>query len=270
VTTTTGPKNWRARLTIAPQARLVDNCLMPGRALAVSLLVALVAGGCGGGGGAGGGLPAAQILSRSVARTSGVKSFHVLITIENVPKPSGIGLTHLEGDLTAAGSLRAKVSVVRYEGERLSSEVIITGGALYFKDPSSGEWCKFSLGTKNPVASFFDPAKGVWAVIKGVTDVASDGSEEIGGTDSYRLHAKVRADALTALLKNALVGSPQGARLLPVELWIGKSDLLLRRIRLSGPLSSGEPKDAARTLELSTFGEPMRVKAPPGSSRPCG
>jgi hypothetical protein len=241
---------------------------MPGRALAVSALVALAAGGCGGGGGAPGGPPlsASQIMSRSVARTSAVKSFHALATIKNVGGSSGTAFTRLEGDLTAAGSLHAKVSV-RNTDSPLNLKVIIAGGALYY--PSGGSWCKLSLGTKNPVASFFDPATGVWAAIKGLTEVARDGSEEVGGTASYRLRAKVRADALTTLLRTALVGKPQGARLLPVELWIGKSDLLLRRIRLSGPLSAGERKDAARTLELSMFGEPVPVKAPPNASSDC-
>jgi hypothetical protein len=116
-----------------------------------------------------GGPPAAQIISRSVARTGAVKSFHALVPSENVP-PRGIGLTHLEGDLAAAGSLARGQRHVN--GAPLRSKVIIAGSAVYFKSVQR-RVARFSLGTTNPVASFFDPAKGVWAVIKGATDAAS-------------------------------------------------------------------------------------------------
>src|SRR5207249_1319837 len=157
-------------------------------------------------------------------------SFHVVLTIDNVPAAkTGISLTYLDGDLAVPGSLRAKISGT-FNGVPLSSELIVVGGKTYVKEPFGNVWHVVST-SRNPVA-FFDPAKGVLAVIKGASDVMKDGSEDVGGVASYRLRARVRADALTSLL-----GNPPSAMIVPVELWIGKRDLLLRRIRLTGSVS---------------------------------
>jgi lipoprotein LprG len=224
---------------------------MLGRFLAGSSLLVALATGCGGGGGP----SATRIVSQSAGKTGAVKSFHVVLTIDNVPaSKTGISLTYLDGDLAVPSSLHAKISGT-LNGVPLSSELTVVGGKTYLKDPFSGAWHTVSVGT-NPVA-FFDPAKGVLAVIRGAREVTKDGSEDVGGTASYRLKAKVPADALLPLL-----GNPPSATLLPVELWIGKHDLLLRRIRLSGPVSSAEPKNAIRTLELAAFNETLRITPP--------
>jgi hypothetical protein len=201
------------------------------------------------------GLSASQIVAQSATRTAAVKSFHLVVNIEHVPaSSSGISLTYLEGDVAVPAALQARVGGT-FHGVPLSSELIVLGTKHYLKDPFTGKWSLVSVAM-NP-AAFFDPAKGVLAVIKATRNVAADGSKKVGGVDSYRLKGKVQASALTPLL-----GNPASAKLLPVELWIGKSDLLLRRIRLSGAIAAGEGTNALRTVELSAFGEPVHIVAP--------
>ena len=134
--------------------------------------------------------------------------------------------------------------------------MIAVGTKYFLKDPFTGAW-RVGVDIATTPMAFFDPAKGVLAVIKGARSAATSGSEEVGGVASYRLTAKVRAGALTPLL-----GNSASAELLPVELWIGKGDMLLRRIRLAGPTTSSESKAAVRTVELSAFGESVRIVAP--------
>lgn len=222
----------------------------------LAVVAALVAGGAVTGcGGKGGGLSAGQIVSRSAQRTAAVTSFHLVVDIEHVPaSTTGISVTYLEGDISVPAALRARVGGT-FRGVPLSSELIVIGTKHYLKDPFTGKWSLVPVAM-NP-AAFFDPAKGVLAVVKGARDVAADGSERVGGVDSFRLNGKVRASALTPLL-----GNTASSKLLPVELWIGKSDLLLRRVQLRGPISAGDGKDAVRTVELSAFGEPVHVVAP--------
>jgi lipoprotein LprG len=234
--------------------RVLGDRRLVGCCLAASALLLVLVTGCGGAGGP----AAAQIVSQSAAKTATVKSFHVLVTIDNVPaSKSGISVTYLDGDLAVPNDLRAKISGT-LSGVPLNSELIVAAGGTFLKNPFSGKWQTVSVGT-NPIA-FFDPAKGALAVIKGATDVSKDGSEDVGGTASYRLKATVPANALTPLLGNA-----PGTKSLPVELWIGKQDLLLRRIRLSGPISPAEPANAVRTVELSAFGESVHI-TPPATS----
>lgn len=220
--------------------------------LAAGLLMVMLAAGCGGGAST---PSAAQIIAQSATRTAAVKSFHVVVSVEHVPSPAaGMSIKFLEGDLVVPNRLHAHISGT-LQGVSLTTELIAVGTKYFLKDPFTGVWRAVDLAT-TPMA-FFDPAKGVLAVIKGARSAATSGSEEVDGVASYRLTANVRANALTPLL-----GNPATAELLPVELWIGKPDMLLRRIRLAGPITSSESKAAARTIELSAFGEPVRIVAP--------
>lgn len=224
---------------------------MPGRALAVVALLLAFAAGCGG---ASGPSPE-QIVARSAAKASALRSFHVLVHVENVPaSTSGVSLTYVDGDLAVPDRLRARIAGT-LQGVPLTSELIVVGDRYFLKNPFTGKWQTVSIAMR--AVTFFDPAKGVLAVIRHATGLKQDGSEDVGGVSCHRLKGKVRADAVAPLL-----GTKAGANLVPVELWIGKDDSQLRRIRLSGPLAPGEPADAVRTVELSAFDEPVQVAAP--------
>jgi hypothetical protein len=108
----------------------------------------------------------------------------------------------------------------------------------------------------NPVA-FFDPAKGVLAVIGGATQLELIGSEEVGGADAHHLTGKTTVSSITPLL-----GNPPGTRLVDVELWVDKETDRLVRLRLAGPVAKGDPADAVRTIELSRFGVVVPIVAP--------
>lgn len=224
--------------------------------LAAGLFV-LSAAACGGGGsgGGGGGLSASEIVSRSAVATAKQTSFHLVVSMQQVAtSKTGMTLTFVDGDLVVPSRLRANVGGT-FQGVPLKSELVVIGGAHYLKDPFSGTWQRVSLGT-SPVA-FFDPAKGVLAVIKGARGLALNGSERVGGVDCDRVTGKVRTSALRPLL-----GNPGSSKLVPVELWIGHDDSLLRRIRLSGVVVPGDGAGAVRTVELSNYGEHVSIVAP--------
>jgi hypothetical protein len=105
--------------------------------------------------------------------------------------------------------------------------------------------------------AFFDPKRGILAVIQGASDLKRAGSEDIGGVSCYRVTGKVQAAELKPLLSTA-----RGTQTLDMELWIGKDDMLLRRLQLSGPISPDESADAVRTVDLSQFDEALKI-APP-------
>jgi hypothetical protein len=222
-----------------------------GRPLAALALAAALAA-CGGKAAA---PSATEIVSRSASATSKLTSFHLVVDIENVRAPTtGISVTFIDGDFVVPDRLRARISGT-FQRAPLSSDLIVVGREYFLKDPFTGSWRNIEV-SMSPVA-FFDPAKGVLAVISGATDVRRDGSETVGGVESYRLKAKVRAAALTPLLGNAA-----SSKLLPVALWIGKDDMLLRRIRLRGALSRSDGPNAVRTVELSRFGVRVQIVAP--------
>ena len=222
--------------------------------LAASLLLALAAAGCGGGKKAKQ-LSVGEIVAQTAKKTAALKSFHFVFKVENAPSGRpGLNLTFADGDLIVPDKLRASVAGT-LSGISLKSEIVFVGPKQFLKDPLTQTWR--TLETKTSPVAFFDPAKGVLAVIKGASKLELAGSESVGGADSYRLKGVVRARDVTAIL-----GNPPSDKLVNVELWVGKSDLVLRRIRLEGPVSAGEAANIARTVEISSFDKSVKIEPP--------
>ena len=199
--------------------------------------------------------PVADIVARSTAAMQAQKRFHFVFDEQNGPKStSGIHLVFAEGDIAVPDRVKADVSGT-LAGVPLRTRLVVAGGKYYITDPFTGKWREVSIDL-NPVA-FFDPAKGVLAVIKAATQLELVGSEEVDGVDAYHLQGKTTVGSITPLL-----GNPPGTRLVDLELWIDKETDRLVRLRLSGEVEDGDPENAVRTIELSRFGVVVPIAAP--------
>lgn len=220
-----------------------------------ALLCLLLLAGCGGDGG-GKEPTAAEIVAGAAEKTAEQKSFRFTLDVENVPPSgSGLSLTSADGEVIVPDRLRAKASAT-FSRIPIETELVFVGEEEYFVDPLTRKWRRLDVGT-SPIA-FFDPAEGVLSVIKGAVEVEIAGSETVGGVETHRLTGKVKARDAARLL----VVSSTSDRLVDVELWIGKDDQILRRIRVRGPVGEDEPAEASRTIELSDFGTEFEIEAP--------
>lgn len=223
---------------------------VPGALLCVLLLAS-----CGGDGG-GEDPTAAEIVAGAAEKTAELKSFRFTLDVENVPpSASGLSLTSAEGEVVVPDRLKAKASAT-FSRIPIETELVFVGEDDYFIDPLTRKWRRLDVGT-SPVA-FFDPAQGVLTVIKSAVEVEDAGSEIVDGVETHRLTGKVKAREAARLL----VVSSTSDRLADVELWIGKDDSILRRIRVRGPVGEGEGADASRTVEISDFGQTFQIEAP--------
>ena len=214
--------------------------------------VALAVAGCGGGAK---GPPPEQIVKAATKATSAERSFHFVYDEQHgPPSKKGLHLIYADGDVVLPGKVKADVTGTLL-GLPLRSTLIVVGGRYYVRNPFTQSWQTVSVAT-NPVA-FFDPAKGVLAVINGATQVQSAGSETIGGRDAYRVKGKVPVSAISPIL-----GNPPSSKLVDVELWIDKQSSRLLRVRISGPVESGDPSNAVRTVDLSQYGKSVAITAP--------
>jgi LppX_LprAFG lipoprotein len=217
-----------------------------------ALLVLLPA--CGGGGGSA--RPSAdKLVEQTTTATAKVKSFHFVLDVEHAPiNPGGLSIGHADGDVRVPGAMQARVAGT-LSGIGLKSALVFVGGQYYLQDPFSGKWRTLDANT-NPV-KFFNPGKGVLAIIKEARDLTVAGSDKIGGTDCWRLSGKVPIRALTYVL-----GSPPSGKLVPVTIWLGKDDAVLRKVRLAGPVNKGDGPHVARSLVVSRLNERVDIKAP--------
>ena len=224
------------------------------RLVALALALPLVLAGCGGGSSTEPG--AKQIVAGTTKTTAAVKSFRFTLDVSGVPaSSSGLSLTHADGEVVVPNRVDAKVSGTFFHIP-LSSELVVVGGTDYLKDPLTGHWRTVDIKT-SPL-TFFDPHGGALAIVRGAKDLALAGKETVGGVDSYRLTGKVRARDASPLL----AVSTKSDRLVGVEFWIGAKDMLLRRVRVDGPVAEGEPEGASRTIDLSDFGASFDIQAP--------
>ena len=220
--------------------------------LAVILLVSL---GAACGGGSAQKQSATDIVTSAASATQAEKHFHFVFDEKNGPtSTSGVHLVFAEGDIAVPDKVKADVSGT-FQGVPLRTRLVVSGGKYYITHPFTGKWREVTIGL-NPVA-FFDPAKGVLAVIKTASQLELVGSEKVGGADTYHLRGKTTVGSITPLL-----GNPQGTRLVDVELWVDKKTDLLARLRLSGPVEKGDPADAVRTIEASRYGVAVPIVAP--------
>lgn len=224
-------------------------------ALLAALALALGGAGCGGDGES---PSAAQLVEESVEATEAIESFHFTLDVQDVPRSStGLQLTSAEGDVAVPDRARADVSGT-FAGVPITTQILAIGDEVWWKSPLTGGWGSIDVST-TPVA-LLDPSSGVLGVMRGISEPVDEGVEEVDGVSLQRVSGTVSAVDVAPLV--AVEGS---AGDVPVTLWLGADDHLLRRIEVSGPVAEGEPAEARRVVELSRLGEPVTIEQPEGT-----
>jgi hypothetical protein len=199
--------------------------------------------------------PVARLVEQTLAATARVRSFHFALQVDHPPlNPAGLSIASAVGDVRVPDRLAARFSGT-LSGITLKSALVFVGTRYYLQDPFSGKWRNLDANT-NPV-KFFNPAKGVLAVIRGARGLVMRGSERVSGVDCWRVAGKAPSRSLVYVL-----GAVPSPRLVPVTIWLGKDDHVLRRVRLEGPINKGDSPRVARQLTVSSLDEQVKIEAP--------
>lgn len=221
------------------------------------LVLSLVAAGCGGDD-ADEGPTAAELVSQAAEAFEETKSFHLVYDLANAPSGSGLLLTHAEGDVAVSDGVQEGIELDvagTFSGIPLESQLVIVEGDGLLKDPLTGAWRELDV-TQVPGA-FFDLLDGVPAVLRSIEEPERAGEDTVGGVAVDRLRGMTIAANLASFL-----GNEKSNKRVPVDLWIGREDSLIRRIEVKGPVEDGEPIDVKRTVELSAFGKSVTIERP--------
>jgi hypothetical protein len=149
---------------------------------------------------------------------------------------------------------------VKQQDFLIDLEVISVDGHVYFKAPFSKyqEISATEAAALPDLAALFDPVKGLPGVMAAGQSPHADGSEKVGGTDCDRITTSYSADQVAQVLGGGL--KPSGD--IAATLWVGSSDHLLRRVKLSGPLVTTS-SSASAEVTLHDFNAPVTITAPP-------
>jgi hypothetical protein len=251
-----------------------------------------------------------SIITQVISGGTAVKSFHIEITVAGTIKASalsgaagGAGSaltgdmkldgTKVTGDVDVANQaahIAANVPLVT-GGTTLpvTADVILTGGALYYKASLTGpKYTKVdlaslgsSLGSLGALASAV-PTPGASAM-GGVTDEIAQlraaldqagakatlvGVDQIGGKDADHINISVPLDLLNSQIAAAAAaasGAPAGMKIdsASVDLWVYKDSYLPAKFEIKGASSALGNLDF--TVTITNYDQPVTITAPAAS-----
>jgi hypothetical protein len=201
-------------------------------------------------------LRASEVVSKSIEEMEAVNSFHFVLDQAGGGTPIAMGLemTSADGDVVRPDRLKATISG-KFSGMFLEVQLISVGEDIYMTNPLSGKW--ELLPTQFSVLKVFDPNTGITAIMKGMVDLTRLDDEKVEGISCYHLGGSIDSDKLRPIT----VSSVEGVAI-PIEIWIGEEDFLVRHIKLEGKITEGEVEGIIRTLTLSGFNKEVSIEVP--------
>jgi len=163
----------------------------------------------------------------------------------------GLEMTSASGDIVRPSKLKVKV----FAGF-LEAGVITVGEVTFMTNPLTGEW--EPLPSEFTAVKLFDPDTGIKAIIDKITSAIKLDEEKVAGVLCYHIKGTLDSGDLSAITcGNAIEGVS-----IDTEVWIGKEDFLLRRIKLEGQITKDEEPGIVRTLSISNFNQPVTIELP--------
>jgi lipoprotein LprG len=201
-------------------------------------------------------LTPAEVISKSADALKAVKSVHFKLSATNGMMAVGTGLVAktIEGDVVQPDRLQGK-ALSTFGRVNVEISFIVVGTQRFITNPITKKW--EPLPGAGAAPNLLDPDRGAAALIRQASNVKKLPNEVVGGIDCYHVTGEI-ASSLVA----GLVGAVGADRTLSSDVWVATTDFLLRQIRLVGPVSTNEPPDIQRTLELSDFNEAITIDSP--------
>jgi hypothetical protein len=240
-------------------------------ALVLLAPLALVA--CGGGGSSAQEVqltPVAYVTS-AAKKTSEQTSEHMSLRGSARVAGTAIGVT-AEGDFDAASKTGAVHAQVLAGALNVPIDEVLDGGVLYLKSPvlaaglTNGKtWFKLDLeralatkGIDYSALSAQSP-RDVLAKMQTMGGVTAVGDETIAGTATTHYRGRIDLSKLPQGAKLGALGNPSFG---PYDVWIGKDDGYVRRLRMSYGV---QKQTVAMTMSFSDFGKGVTVNVPAAS-----
>ena len=226
----------------------------------LAMAVALVAVSCGGPEPT----PTPSITAEDV-RDSGAEALrnlstvHFLVTHEVGGTDIGFSstLTEAEGDgvFPDKAEFVAKATSALFGNAALELDIVQYGEITHLRDRISMVWQALPAGT---LAIDFTNING--SIADALASLGGLDLTDGGSVDGAPVH-KLTGTTPSTSMRGLVPGAPEGETL-HMEVWIGRDDYLVRKVRLTGRLVEADTPDVVRVLELSRFDEPVTIEPP--------
>jgi lipoprotein LprG len=195
----------------------------------------------------------ATLLSESATAMKSVQSAHIVIEVDGAI--GSLPIKKAEGDLKREGDAKGNIQLQQL-GQLIQLDFVLLGNDAYLKFPTGG-WQKQSGGTSafpyDPSA-ILDPDRGIAKLLSTATNAKTEGSETIGGVDTYRVAVDFDNTAASALVP----GVPPGVK---GQVWLDKQSKHLLKAVVNAPASASTAA-AKMTVTLTNIDVPVTISAP--------
>lgn len=240
-----------AALRASNQRRLPGRCIT---AVCIALVMLMCAG-CSRS--APSSVDAEEVLRAALGPMQNLSSFHfsyVVTKPQGAKPPQGTEIVSIVGDVSLEGSMKATVDL-NQSGVPLQFQFVATQETHYVQNPTSQKWQSVPADL-SPLGRI-SLTSGAIEILERVKNAQYVATESVGGVACYKLKGSIAAADIASIVASANADND-----LECLLWIGVDDHLVRRIQTVGTAEVGEDPRLQRTIELSRFGEPVRIEVP--------
>ena len=208
----------------------------------------------------------AALLAETAANARTLQSMRFAVTHEtgsifvstvNAKATEARGAWHaVQGaDITIDAFLVAGADAAPETGTYVELNMLVTPDSYFITDPLSGAW------TKRPLDSLAVPIDQIADIMGNMLEVVENpelaGQETVDGVAAYRITGRAPSTVMEWLLITGVEGE-----YVDVEIWSDTEQKLLRKARLSGPISEYDDPNTVRQITLTDINEPVSVEPP--------
>ena len=193
----------------------------------------------------------AALISESATAMNDVDTVHIVLDID--PAIGALPIERAEGDLRREGDAKGSIQLLA-GAQLIEVGFVIVGRDAFLKYPTGGWQKATGITSFYDPSAILDPNRGVANLLKTSTNAKTDGSEQIGGVDTWR----VKVDINKAAANTLVPGVPDG---LTGTVWLDKQSKRLVKAIVNAPATGSSPASTI-TLSLTNFDAPVTVSAP--------
>lgn len=197
---------------------------------------------------------AAQLIADASLAVANLRSFHFVLTQENaiIPLPPNFDLESAEGDVVLPDRLAAELET-EVQNINVGVDAIAIGSQTWITNPFTRRWQEQDVDLRD----YADLGALLPALLPAIRNPQISGESSLDGVRTRQVTGEANSGDLQDALPFSLPN--QDVR---VEVWLGEEDSLPRRVRVIGPLISGEGEDAVRQIDLTRLNQPIEINPP--------
>jgi hypothetical protein len=199
-----------------------------------------------------------QVVDQASSALAAIRSVAVEMKFGPGAEYLGVTLVSASGKVKLPSDSDTTLKAQQTSDSLIELRLVTVAGKVYVQAPFVGfQELDATQSARVPsISRLFDSSSGLPALMRQGKQLQAQGEESVVGVDCYKVHAIYAGAAVGQAVQTV---SPTGD--IATTMWIGKSDHLLRKVRLDGDLYQSGKKSYLE-VRLHDFNAAFDIKAP--------